>query len=84
MKRVGVKHNNHVVSMICCNAIQEPKALVLEYVEHGDLLQYLQKNKLFVSVNSNSVCKCVRGNIRCMLQSICNTYLIVDDPNILL
>jgi len=46
MKRVGKKYNNHVVSMICCTVYQEPKALVLEYVEHGDLLQYLQKNKL--------------------------------------
>jgi len=52
MKRVGVKHNSHVVSMICCNVIRESKALILEYVEHGDLLQYLQKNKLFVSINS--------------------------------
>ena len=50
MKRVGEKNNSHVVSMICCSTIQEPKALVLEYVEYGDLLQYLQKNKLFVSL----------------------------------
>ena len=49
MKRVGEKHNNHVVSMICCVVNQEPKALVLEYVEYGDLLQYLQNNKVFVS-----------------------------------
>ena len=50
MKRVGQKHNSHVVSMICCTMNQEPKALVLEYVEYGDLLQYLQKNKAYVSV----------------------------------
>ena len=50
MKRVEEKNNSHVVSMICCSTIQEPKALVLEYVEYGDLLQYLQKNKLFVSL----------------------------------
>ena len=49
MKRVGMKYNSHVVSMICCTVNDEPKALVLEYVEHGDLLQYLQKNKVFVS-----------------------------------
>ena len=49
MKRVGDKYNSHVVSMICCSTNQEPKALVLEYVEYGDLLQYLQKNKVFVS-----------------------------------
>ena len=50
MKRVGMKYNSHVVSMICCTVNDEPKALVLEYVEHGDLLQYLQKNKVFVSL----------------------------------
>ena len=50
MKRVGEKYNSHVVSMICCVVNQEPKALVLEYVEYGDLLQYLQRNKAFVSV----------------------------------
>ena len=50
MKGTGEKHNNHVVSMICCVINDEPKALVLEYVEHGDLLQYLQKNKVFVSI----------------------------------
>ena len=49
MKRAGENYNSHVVSMICCTVNQEPKALVLEYVEHGDLLQYLQKNKVFVS-----------------------------------
>ena len=49
MKRAGENYNSHVVSMICCTINQEPKALVLEYVEHGDLLQYLQKNKVFVS-----------------------------------
>ena len=49
MKRVGQKYNSHVISMICCTSIQEPKALALEYVEYGDLLQYLQKNKMFVS-----------------------------------
>ena len=52
MKRAGDKYNSHVVSMICCTMNQEPKALVLEYIEHGDLLQYLQKNKVFVSVKA--------------------------------
>ena len=50
MKKAGDKYNSHVVSMICCTVNQEPKALVLEYVEYGDLLQYLQKNKVFVSI----------------------------------
>ena len=49
MKRAGEQYNSHVVSMICCSITEEPNALVLEYVEHGDLLQYLQKNKVFVS-----------------------------------
>ena len=59
MKRVGQKHNSHVVSMICCTMNQEPKALVLEYVEYGDLLQYLQKNKAFVSVRIKFTCICI-------------------------
>jgi len=50
MKRAGMKYNSHVVSMICCTVNEEPNALVLEYVDHGDLLQYLQKNKVFVSL----------------------------------
>ena len=49
MKRAGEQYNSHVVCMICCTIDEEPNALVLEYVEHGDLLQYLQKNKVFVS-----------------------------------
>ena len=52
MKRVGHKYNSHVVSMICCTTIQEHNALVLEYVKYGDLQQYLQKNKVFVSLMS--------------------------------
>ena len=59
MKRVGKKYNSHVVSMICCIVNQEPRALVLEYVEYGDLLQYLQKNKVFVSIKfCMHVCEC--------------------------
>ena len=50
MKRAGMKYNSHVVSMICCAVNEEPNALVLEYVDHGDLLQYLQKYKVFVSL----------------------------------
>ena len=56
MKRVGEKYNSHVVSMICCVVNRDPKALVLEYVEHGDLLQYLQKNKVFVSIKFMEGC----------------------------
>ncbi|XP_065897353.1 uncharacterized protein [Dysidea avara] len=51
MKRAGMKYNSHVVSMICCTVNEEPNVLVLEYVDHGDLLQYLQKNKVFVIKN---------------------------------
>ena len=83
MKRVGQKHNSHVVSMICCTMNQEPKALVLEYVEYGDLLQYLQKNKAFVSVRIKFTCICIRIlHIKhiaryILYMSICSYYTVV-------
>ena len=70
MKRAGEKYNSHVVSMICCTVNQEPKALVLEYVEYGDLLQYLQKNKVFVSTSIYIIMYI--GSVNCQL--LTSTY----------
>ena len=45
MKRVTMGRCPHVVNMIGCSTFQEPIALVLEYVPHGDLLSYLKAKR---------------------------------------
>ena len=46
MKRLG-KHKN-IVSMIGCWTLSEPMFLVVEYVPHGNLLNYLRKRRRLV------------------------------------
>ncbi|GAB6031359.1 hypothetical protein CHUAL_009144 [Chamberlinius hualienensis] len=41
MKRAG--HHRNVIHMIACCTIQEPICMVMEYIEYGDLLNYLKK-----------------------------------------
>ena len=43
MKRIG-KHRN-IVSMIGCWTLSEPMQLILEYVPHGNLLNWLIKRR---------------------------------------
>ena len=43
MKEVGV-HRNIVNMLGCCTRV-EPMYLVVEYVSHGDLLNYLRKRR---------------------------------------
>ena len=49
MKKVASGKNIHVVKMVACVTIQEPLALVLEYVPYGNLLDYLRANRELVS-----------------------------------
>ncbi len=45
VKRISERTSPHVVNMIGCVTVQEPLCLVIEYVEHGDLLTYLRLNR---------------------------------------
>ena len=47
MKRIG-KHRN-IVSMIGCWTLSEPMQLILEYVPHGNLLNWLRHKRPKVS-----------------------------------
>ena len=41
MKKIAEGNNPHVVNMLGCVTIQEPLALITEFVEYGDLHSYL-------------------------------------------
>ena len=45
MKKITEGGNSHVVNMLCAVTIQEPLCIVSEFVEHGDLLEYLKACK---------------------------------------
>ena len=42
MKKISEGHNPHVVAMLGCVTTQEPLWLVLEFVQLGNLLNYLR------------------------------------------
>ena len=48
MKSIGFHKN--IISFIGCNTMLKPRFLVLEYMPNGDLLHYLRKRRLKVSV----------------------------------
>ena len=58
MKTVASGTNIHVVKMIGCVTIQEPLALILEFVPYGNLLDYLRTNRKLVRV-----CTVHRGHV---------------------
>jgi hypothetical protein len=45
MKSVASGTNIHVVKMVGCVTIQEPLALILEFIPYGNLLDYLRTNR---------------------------------------
>ena len=50
MNKVTMGSCPYVVNMVGCCTLQEPLALVLEYVPHGDLLTYLRTVRKLVSI----------------------------------
>ena len=42
MKKITMGNCPYLVNMVGCCTLQEPLALVLEYVPHGDLLTYMR------------------------------------------
>lgn len=42
MKKIAENYNNNVVNLLGAVTIKEPMLLVIEFVEHGDLLSYLR------------------------------------------
>ena len=58
MKTLASGTNMHVVKMIGCVTIQEPLALILEFVPYGNLLDYLRTNRKLVRV-----CTVHRGHV---------------------
>ena len=50
MKRISGGFNPHIVNMVGCVTLQEPLCLITEFVPHGDLLDYLRKQRKKVSM----------------------------------
>ena len=67
MKSVASGTNIHVVKMVGCVTIQEPLALILEFIPYGNLLDYLRTNRKLVSA-----CVCVRVCVCvCVCMCVC-------------
>ena len=49
MKKITMGNCPYVVNMVGCCTLQEPLALVLEYIPNGDLLTYLRTIRKLVS-----------------------------------
>ena len=49
MKKITMGNCPYLVNMVGCCTLQEPLALVLEYVPHGDLLTYMRTMRKLVS-----------------------------------
>ena len=49
MKKVSNGNNPHIVKMLGCVTLSTPAILLLEYVPHGNLRDYLRKYKPTVS-----------------------------------
>ena len=56
MKKVSEGHSPHVVGMLGCVTVQEPLCLVIEFVQHGDLLSYLRSNRKTVMIHKFNIC----------------------------
>ena len=52
MKKITMGGCPHVVNMVGCSTLQEPIALVIEYISHGDLLTYLRTIRKIVCGNT--------------------------------
>ena len=55
MKKVSAGNNPHVVKMVGCVTLSSPVMLMVEYVSHGNLRDYLRECK--TSVSCFSACK---------------------------
>ena len=42
LKRIGFSKHPHVVGLYGCVTVPQPVCILLEYLEYGDLLSYLQ------------------------------------------
>ena len=58
MKKITMGNCPYVVNMVGCCTLQEPLALVLEYIPNGDLLTYLRTIRKLVS-DYNTVTQCM-------------------------
>ena len=64
MKKITMGNCPYVVNMVGCCTLQEPLALVLEYVPHGDLLTYMRTMRKLVS-HAGLDCVCVHFICHC-------------------
>ena len=55
MKKITMGNCPYVVNMVGCCTLQEPLALVLEYIPNGDLLTYLKTIRKLVSISIQSM-----------------------------
>ena len=52
MKRIGFSKHPHVVGLFGCVTVPQPVCILLEYLEYGDLLTYLQNINEEVTINN--------------------------------
>ena len=55
MKRVSDGNNPHVLKMLGCVTTTNPMMLVLQFVPHGNLKDYLRAMKMQDDVRSNNI-----------------------------
>ena len=55
MKKIAENYNNNVVNLLGAVTIKEPMLLVIEFVEHGDLLSYLRYCKKRVCLHQDEI-----------------------------
>ena len=44
-----IKYHKNIINMIGCSTVEQPNCLVVEFMQHGDLLHYLRKRRSRVS-----------------------------------
>ncbi|XP_065663215.1 uncharacterized protein LOC136085753 isoform X1 [Hydra vulgaris] len=49
----GIGYHKNIINLIGCSTIKKPLCLVVEYMEHGDLLNFLRKNRNNVTTTDN-------------------------------
>ena len=65
MKRVSCGGNPHILKMLACVTTTFPMMLILQYVSHGSLKDYLRVMK-----NVGVKCNCSNLNIKCYKFSV--------------
>ena len=70
MKRIGKNKHPHVVGLLGCVTVPEPLCIILEYLEYGNLLTYLQS----VSEEVKMLIRLILCNMLSVEYTVCISY----------